>query len=365
MKRVFIHAYAAGNLGDDLLIRILCERYPKTRFVICADSSYKKRYADLKNLRVFSPDDKLVRYTDRILKRIKHCDNGMWKLLLKSSCAAVHIGGSVFVQHQDDFTPAYHLDCQLRNLSRRLYVVGANFGPYTDENYYHLYKRLLSSYEGVCFRDKYSKKLFKDLPNVRYAPDVVFNYRQTEKTATKKQVLFSVVYLDNRGGKYSISQYAEEYYNLMAGMAEQCIERDYTVKFVSFCRMQEDEKAVRIIIDRMDEKYKKAVSTFFYDMDEKECVSQFFESELVVGTRFHSIILGWLAEKRVLPVVYDRKTLHTLEDLGVEDYILLEDLEKIHAEEAVENLTGRDVMDVKELKNKAGLQFADLDRLLR
>ena len=365
MKRVFIHAYAAGNVGDDLLIRILCERYPKTRFVICADSSYKKRYADLKNLRVFSPEDKTVRYMDKILKRIKNCDNGMWKLLLKSSYAAVHIGGSVFVQHQDDFTAAYHLDCQLRALSRRLFVVGANFGPYTDDNYYRSYRKLLSSYEGVCFRDRYSKKLFNDFPNVRYAPDVVFNYRQTKKIRTKKQALFSVVYLDNRGGKYSISQYAEEYYSLMAELAEQCIEKGYSVRFVSFCRMQEDEKAVSIIVDRMGDKYKEAVSTFFYDMNERECVKQFYESELIVGTRFHSIILGWMAEKKVLPVVYDRKTLHTLEDLGVEDYILLEELKKIRASEAVEHLIDGNVMDVKGLKSKARLQFADLDRLLR
>ncbi len=365
MKRVFIHAYAAGNLGDDLLIRILCERYPRTRFVICADSSYKKRYADLKNLRVFSPDDRIVRYTDKLLKRVKNCDNGMWKLLLRSSYATVHIGGSVFVQHQDDFAPAYHLDCQLRRLSRRLYVVGANFGPYTDEKYYRLYRKLLSSYEGVCFRDRYSKNLFKDFPNVRYAPDVVFNYRQTGKVRLKKQALFSVIDLEGRGGKYSISQYAEEYYNLMAELAEQCIERGYTVKFVSFCRMQEDEKAVRMIIDRMGDKYEEAVSAFFYDKDERKCVNQFYESELIVGTRFHSIILGWLAEKKVLPVVYDLKTLHTLEDLGVEDYILLEDLKKVRASEAVERLISRSVIEVNGLKSKAGQQFADLDGLLQ
>ena len=67
----------------------------------------------------------------------------------------------------------------------------------------------------------------------------------------------------------------------------------------------------------------------------------------------------------MLPVVYDRKTLHTLEDLGVEDYILLEELKKIRASEAVEHLIDGNVMDVKGLKSKARLQFADLDRLLR
>lgn len=273
--------------------------------------------------------------------------------------------GFCFCPASGRFCPGLSSGLSVEKIKQKIYVVGANFGPYTDEKYYRLYRKLLSSYEGVCFRDRYSKNLFKDFPNVRYAPDVVFNYRQTGKVRLKKQALFSVIDLEGRGGKYSISQYAEEYYNLMAELAEQCIERGYTVKFVSFCRMQEDEKAVRIIIDRMGDKYEEAVSAFFYDKDERKCVNQFYESELIIGTRFHSIILGWLAEKKVLPVVYDLKTLHTLEDLGVEDYILLEDLKKVRASEAVERLISRSVIDVNGVKSKAGRQFADLDGLLQ
>ena len=32
MKKVFIYAYLAQNLGDDLMVRILCERYPHIKF---------------------------------------------------------------------------------------------------------------------------------------------------------------------------------------------------------------------------------------------------------------------------------------------------------------------------------------------
>ena len=27
---IFIYAYIAGNLGDDLMVRCLCERYPRS-----------------------------------------------------------------------------------------------------------------------------------------------------------------------------------------------------------------------------------------------------------------------------------------------------------------------------------------------
>lgn len=365
MKRVFIHAYAAGNLGDDLLVRILCERYPRTKFLIWADPSYKIRFADLKNLRVFSLDDKVVRYVNRISRRLKKCDNGMWKLLLKSSYATVHIGGSVFVQHQDDFSPAYELDRQLRRLSRRLFVVGANFGPYTDESYYDKYKELFQFYDGICFRDSYSKRLFGMLSNIRFAPDVAFNYRgEGNSVKVKKQVLFSVIYMESRGGKYSISQYAEEYYTLISSLAEAYIERGYSIKFISFCRMEEDEKAIKIVMDGIRTEYRKALSTYFYDMDGKGCVDQFYESEIVVGTRFHSIILGWMAKKKVLPIVYNMKTLHTLEDMGIKDYILMEELGKVDVNNVADELMGREAVNVEELKKEAEIQFLDLDRIL-
>ena len=34
MKRVMIHAYLAGNLGDDLFVVMLCRRYPNIKFHI-------------------------------------------------------------------------------------------------------------------------------------------------------------------------------------------------------------------------------------------------------------------------------------------------------------------------------------------
>ena len=364
MKRIYIHAYTAGNLGDDLLIRILCERYPQVLFLIYADASYKERYKDIHNLKVFSPGDRIVHRVDEALRRIRHINNGMWKLLIKTSYATVHIGGSVFVQHQDDFSEAYDLDYQLRRLSKRMYVVGANFGPYTDENYYHMYRELLKKYDGICFRDHYSQQLFSDYDNVRYAPDVVFNYRQTIDCETKKQVLFSVIYMDSRGGKYSISQYSEDYYNAMAELAEEFVERGFKVKFVSFCKMQEDEKAIEIIIERMKEEYQDSVSTHSYVMDEKECIKQFYESEIVVGTRFNSIILGWLAEKKVLPIVYDKKTLHTLEDLKITDYIRMEDLGNMDVIAMADHVMEQKTLDVEDLKQNAKVQFADLDKLL-
>src|SRR5699024_1160694 len=42
MKKVMVYAYSQFNLGDDLFIKILCERYPETQFVLYAPKQYKR-----------------------------------------------------------------------------------------------------------------------------------------------------------------------------------------------------------------------------------------------------------------------------------------------------------------------------------
>lgn len=198
-RKVFIHAYAAGNLGDDLLIRILCSRYPDVQFRMWTDIIFRNYYADIPNLKVCCPTDKWSVRIDKLASRLAGTERGMWKYLVKSSGVTVHIGGSVFVQHSEDYRAAYELDRTLRRLSRRIVVIGANFGPYTDENYLRQYRELLAGYDGVCFRDSYSGRLFGDIPNVRTAPDVAFGCRRIPQTEVRKQVLFSVIDMEHRG----------------------------------------------------------------------------------------------------------------------------------------------------------------------
>ena len=44
----------------------------------------------------------------------------------------------------------------------------------------HEYKKIFKKAKDVCFREKHSKSLFKDLTNIRVAPDIVFGLN-TEK----------------------------------------------------------------------------------------------------------------------------------------------------------------------------------------
>ena len=53
-------------------------------------------------------------------------------------------------------------------------------------------EELFAKYDGVTFRDQFSYNLFSCLKNVRWAPDIVFNYPvKRGKYKEKKRILFS------------------------------------------------------------------------------------------------------------------------------------------------------------------------------
>ena len=54
MNRAFLYAYLQFNLGDDLFVKHLIEKYPNVKFYILADSKYKKIFRKNKNLIVIS-----------------------------------------------------------------------------------------------------------------------------------------------------------------------------------------------------------------------------------------------------------------------------------------------------------------------
>lgn len=58
--------------------------------------------------------------------------------------------------------------------AKEYYVLGSNFGPYNNKEYYNYYKNVFEKANDVCFSDKNSYEKFKDLKNVRWAPDIVF-----------------------------------------------------------------------------------------------------------------------------------------------------------------------------------------------
>ena len=365
MKKIFIYAYMAKNLGDDLMVRLLCDRYPNVDFFLYADSFYKTAFKDLKNLTVFSAEDKEVRFWNKTLRAVKKTNNGFMERLMKKCDATVHIGGSVFIQHNDDYSAFLKADQDLRVFSKKVFLIGSNFGPYKDEQYYLDYHKLLATYDGVSFRDKYSYNKFSDIPKVVYAPDVVFNYTDTKVHDCQHRVLFSTISLAGRTDNFAIVQYWETYRKFIQKLAKKYIELGYKVTFLSFCEPQGDLYEINQIIEEGNfDNCMDKIEIRNYNGDINESISLIKESEIVVGTRFHSIILGWLFNKPVLPIVYDNNTLQVLKDMDLKNYASIKELDNISIDDLIENIEFVPTEKIEQLKLEAVQHFKFLDQFI-
>ena len=151
--KVFVNAYLEHNLGDDLFLDILVNRYPDHKYYIMS-SSEKQR----ENVKVYSNE-----LFNKIIRRLE-----LKKILANRCDVIVSIGGSMYMEQKNDTNKKFYLG------KKPYYILGSNFGPYHTQTYYENVHKFFEKAEDVCFREKYSYDLFSDIPQVRYASDIVF-----------------------------------------------------------------------------------------------------------------------------------------------------------------------------------------------
>lgn len=365
--KIFIHAYTQLNLGDDLFVRILCERYPDSTFYMMSSRKYSMSFKSIDNLKIIP----VIRGIDRILSVIK---NGMslnlkMKKWYSNHCdAIVCIGGSIFMQSQrweedakrfrDIFVP-----------NNPFYVIGSNFGPFSDNKFLEEYKNIFDSLTDVCFRDNYSYNLFSKMENVRVESDVVFSYHSISSPKTVNRVIISPVdvYRKLESSQAKDPQTIQtNYIKLLSGFIRKFVEEGYTVTLMAFCLAEGDGTIIERIQQAMEPRYFEKIDTYLYRGNLDEALQLINESKFVIASRFHAMILGWLYGKIVYPVVYSDKSLNVMKDTHFSGpYADLRNLGVTHVEEDYNKLKACMPLDISDEALSANKQFAELDKLIR
>lgn len=357
MKRVYLTCYAHQNLGDDLFVKLLCERYPQTRFYLSCSRFFDDAFENIKNLVIMNRHHlwgMLVQNSKRLLNRLG------WKNTFPFD-AQVYIGGSIFIEPQDWHPDhPYQRELYAQHLQDTLpyFILGANFGPHHQEDFVSLHQTFFSQMcQDVCFRDQTSANLFKQTAVVRYAPDIVLTYHMPVMDK-KPWIVISCIEDDHRVG---LTDFDNQAYCLkMAEIISHYQAIGKKVFLVSMCQEQGDERACQAI-----QALCKDVSLVYYRGEMAEIVNLFAQAEYVIASRFHAMILGWLGRASVFPISYNNKTEQVIQDYGFAGaYCWIDQFASLTFEQIDANRAQGYVFDVTALCQAAQKQFEKLDAFL-
>jgi colanic acid/amylovoran biosynthesis protein len=358
-KRFLVCAYFAKNIGDDLFLKILFDRYQGIQWeLLTANRNYKKIFKGYNNVRII--------YTYRNVNIGKFSINPFFKineLFLKYNRydGLINIGGSIFMQSPSwkmKIDERWYLLNKFKRKNKKTFIIGANFGPYKDYKFIQEYKELFTLYDDICFRDSESFNAFKELNNVRVAPDIVFSLKNSNFTPKEKKIGFSIINLENREG---LCEFQESYNKRMIELIEKYSEFGYKINLFSFCENEGDLKIINDLKRKIKPVYQKELEIVAYEGNIDEFLNKFKACELIIGTRFHSIILALLFNQSVYPIIYSDKTFNVLKDLGMEnDCCYIKDLENLVINDVVSTAFNNKLKNRKVL-SEALKQFEKLD----
>ena len=219
--------------------------------------------------------------------------------------------------------------------------------------------------------------MFSDIPVVRYAPDIIFSLdvrslitnqninddkNDSNIKSETKRAVFSIISCKDKVEE----KYEEKYSQAIIDMTKKLINDGYKITYMSFCKNENDELAIEKILENLDDNIKKNIEKYYYMGNIKEALNVLNNSDIIVGTRFHSVILGMLLNKAVVPIIYSDKTKHVLEDLKFQGKTVdIRNLDNYEIEELLgkENIKYR--LNIDEIRKEAETQFKELDKVLK
>ena len=110
----YICAYLEQNLGDDLFIYSLCNRYSNIKFHTYSRFKYKKLMSVCKNLKVHS--NIVYRIYNKFIKKIPLKNVSIEELFVKKSDCTILLGGSLFIQN------SFNVPKSILEKSRKYYI---------------------------------------------------------------------------------------------------------------------------------------------------------------------------------------------------------------------------------------------------
>lgn len=354
--KILLRFYNAVNLGDDLFVKIITERYPEHSFMIpiYGTSTLPPLGKNAKLVRVpiarrwFAALGYLINFANiQLLAMSRECD------------AMVYIGGSIFIESK---RPRVWIGERkfYKTIKIPYFILGANIGPYQDYNFLVIVKSILSGAADACLRDSASFDLVKDLPNVRQATDIAFLLDETQYSVKNENI--AVISLVDGTRKFS-DEITSKYEDVIREMTIRLLADGFRVVYMSFCKHEGDEVANYRVLGGLSDDVREKVEIHNYHGDLESALWLLSSSEVVIASRFHATILGLIFSKKVLPMAYSDKTIAILKDISFSGQVIdIRLIEKFDVSSFSFDKIPR--MNIAEQRVLAREQFHKLDKML-
>ena len=359
MKKIFVDVYLSFNFGDDLFLEILAKKFPNSQLTVnYVGANYDDFLSRYKNV-----TRRKYTLVHKVLQNLKIKDTlTNYETIAQEQDALVFIGGSIFREesfHQPLYEDRMKMVGAFRALNKPVYVIGANFGPVKTTQFVEDYRKFYELCTDVCFRDQASYDYFKEMPNVRLAPDVVFglDVSSYEKQESLNRVGFSIIDVHHKDG---LSKYDQDYLQATVETIKTLVADDYECWLLSFCANEGDLKVIDLIQSNLPNSIKDKVRVYNYTGDIEELLSLMATFEMCVAARFHANIISLLLNVGIMPVIYSSKTSNMLKDLSL-DHLLIEmdHLTKMYDSNSLQSAFNN-TANIEQIKLEAGRQFEKL-----
>ena len=347
MKKVYIIAYPKMNLGDDLFINMLVNRYKNVEFYSKNMQMESTAYKQNKNLHFidYSLDDLLT-------------------LDITDFDALVYIGSSIFKEYDGGIERVQKLkDLAIRckTLSIPFYCISSYLGQGQTEESLKLIYDLFAESTDVCLRDKISFEQFRSIDTVRYAPDAIFSYKLEDVKKEPNTIGISVI---NYKFREKMQKYESKYLEVLTKSIKKYIEKGFKVKLFNFCDYEGDTDSSNLIVNNLSIAEKKFVEIITYNGNIKDFLKKYSKVEYMICSRFHSLILSYILGQKIYVLSYSSKITNVIDDLNLIDtYYNLNSLNNV--EDYINLQDFNDVNFDKTILDEAESQFKSLDILLQ
>lgn len=313
-KKISIYGwFGENNLGDELLldsmIHLIKENVKNYEINVIA-SKPKEVKKNHKDINCISGTIHLG-----FKSIIKNILNNPFKTIYNiflSDILIVAGGGAISDWNPDSTKDMFFLINIFNKLKKKIYLLGIGAGPINKKESYERFKKILEKANYITVRDEYSFKELKKigLQNIEITNDLVFNYPMKKNIPHKKVKKIGLVLAPVCMNEKDIFlKFIDETKKIINSLKQ-----EYEVSIVPF-QINYDF----VLIDYL--KNIDGIKIYRENKNYWDIIDIINEQDLIIGMRFHSIVLSLMMNKYIIPIIYHPKNYELINEFKLEQYI--------------------------------------------